>query len=342
MPIASSWSLRVAVPILSDRGRPDHPGFRLHCGARTGNDVAMRAAPGAVVVIGSTNADLIVQVERRPGPGETVLGGDLVVRPGGKGANQAVAAARLGAGVTFVGCVGSDAYAGLLVESLVEAGVDVRELHRVPGPSGTALITVTPDGDNSIVVSPGANARLDPARLEALGDTFTAARIAVLQCELPPPVVERAAMLAGAHGVRVQLNLAPPITLPAGVLALADPLVVNQHEAAVLLGRTGPVGADDLTDLLALGPRSVVLTLGSHGAVAGWPEGRAQVAAPRVAAVDTTGAGDALAGALAGRLADGDVLTDAVEYAVRVGSTAVMRRGAQPSFPHPEEVLGAQ
>ena len=144
----------------------------------------MRAAPGAVVVVGSTNADLIVQVERRPGAGETVLGGDLVVRPGGKGANQAVAAARLGAGVTFVGCVGSDAYAGLLVESLVEAGVDVRELRRVPGPSGSALITVTPDGDNSIVVSPGANARMEAARLDELGDTFAAARIAVLQCEL--------------------------------------------------------------------------------------------------------------------------------------------------------------
>ncbi len=310
----------------------------------------MRAAPGAVVVVGSVNADLIVQVEHRPGAGETVLGGDLAVRPGGKGANQAVAAARLGAGVTFVGCVGSDAYAGLLVESLVEAGVDVRELRRVPGPSGTALITVTPDGDNSIVVSPGANARMEPARLDELGDTFAAARIAVLQCELPLPVVERAAMLAGEHGVRLQLNLAPPAPLPAAVLALADPLVVNEHEAAALLnrsaggppGRTGSAGSagpDDLADLLALGPRSVVLTLGRHGAVAGWPEGRARVEAPRVSAVDTTGAGDALAGALACRLALGDVLTDAVGYAVRVGSTAVMRRGAQPSFPHPEEVL---
>jgi ribokinase len=303
----------------------------------------MRAAPGAVVVIGSVNADLIVSVERRPGAGETVLGGDLVVRPGGKGANQAVAAARLGAGVTFVGCVGSDAYAGLLVESLVEAGVDVHELRRVPGPSGTALITVTPDGDNAIVVSPGANARMEPARLDELSDTFAAARIVVLQCELAPAMVERAAMLAGEHGVRVQLNLAPPIRLPVAVLALADPLVVNEHEAATLLGRAGSaesVGPDDLTDLLALGPRSVVLTLGPDGAVAGWPEGRARVAAPRVSPVDTTGAGDALAGALACRLADGDVLADAVEYAVRVGSTAVMRRGAQPSFPHPEEVLG--
>jgi ribokinase len=341
-----------ACPILSDRDAPDHAGFplgRLPEAPARGHDVPVKAAPGAVVVVGSVNADLIVQVERRPGPGETVLGGDLVVRPGGKGANQAVAAARLGAGVTFVGCVGSDAYAGLLVESLVEAGVDVRELHRVPGPSGTALITVTPDGDNSIVVSPGANARMTPDRLGGLTDLLTAARILVLQRELPPATVERAALLAGERGVRLLLNLAPPARLPATVLALCDPLVVNQHEAAVLLPRfagvppgRASVGPDDLTDLLALGPRSVVLTLGSHGAVAGWPEGRAQVAAPRVAAVDTTGAGDALAGALAGRLADGDVLTDAVEYAVRVGSTAVMRRGAQPSFPHPEEVLGAQ
>lgn len=293
-----------------------------------------------VVVVGSVNADLVVRVERRPAAGETVLGGDLLVHPGGKGANQAVAAARLGASVAFIGCVGGDGYGEMLVQSLMEAGVDVRAVRRTRGPSGTAVITVTPDGDNAIVVSPAANARLDAGRIDEAKSTIAGARTLVLQMELPVPVVERAALLADSLGVRTVLNLAPPGPLSTTVLAVCDPLVVNEHEAATLLGSPVPAGAGSVTDLLALGPRSVVLTLGSGGAVAAWPGGQVRVPAPMVTAVDTTGAGDALTGALAWRLAEGDTLGEAVCFAVRVGSTAVLRHGAQPSFPRLEEVLG--
>ncbi|HET9658581.1 MAG TPA: ribokinase [Kineosporiaceae bacterium] len=337
---------------------PDHLGLAARHDARTvpvtGDLTAAdraaarpgRSVPPDVLVIGSANADLVVAVDRRPAAGETVLGGDLVVQPGGKGANQAVAAARLGARAAFAGCLGDDAHGDLLLASLTAAGVDVTLARRLAGvPTGVALISVTPDGDNAIIVSPGANAQVGTGDVERAlrtdGGADGGARVVVLQLELPPPVVAHAAVRAAGAGARVVLNPAPPAPLPPAVLAVCDPLVLNAHEAGVLLGLRGPAGPGAADALLALGPRSVVLTLGAGGAVVADPAGTTVVAAPRVTPVDTTGAGDALIGALAWRLVSGDGLVEAVRFAVRVASTATLRPGAQPSFPHPDEVLPA-
>lgn len=300
----------------------------------------MTMRPGRVVVLGSANADLTVSVDRRPGPGETVPGRDLVTLPGGKGANQAVAAARLGGTVRFAGCVGTDADGDLLLGVLADAGVDTSAVRRVDAPTGTALISVTPDGDNSIVVVPGANEEVGTDDVDALAGVMAAADVLVLQLELRHEVVAYAAAVAARHGTRVLLNLAPAVPVAAEALAACDPLVVNEHEAAFLLGGELPtdwlVAADRLRDL---GPASVVITLGGDGAVSCDTTTVDLAPAPKLTPVDTTGAGDAFIGALAVRLADGDSLAAATRYAVRVGSTTVLRRGAQTSYPTAEEVL---
>jgi ribokinase len=291
---------------------------------------------GRVVVVGSANADLVVSVQRRPGAGETVLGGELVTLPGGKGANQAVAAARLGAAISFVGRVGDDAHGRLLLESLRGAGVDVAEVGTGSEPTGVAIILLTPDGDNSIVVAPGANGALTPDHV--LTSTVTGADVLLLQREVDP-VTSLAAALA-CRG-RVLLNLAPSGPMPAQLLQRTDVLVVNEHEAADLLdgvdaGSLDPV--DAASRLRELGPAAVVITLGADGAVAADAAGSHRVHSPKVAVVDTTGAGDAFTGALAWRLAAGDGLPAALTVAVRVGALAVTRPGAQPSFPSAAEL----
>jgi ribokinase len=293
--------------------------------------------PFDVVVAGSINADLVVRVDRRPAAGETVLGGELAVHPGGKGANQAVAAARLGARVLMIGAVGRDGYGELLLDSLGAAGVDAAGVGRVEAPTGVALIVVDRAGENSIVVAPGANATVSPDVIAAHRGELGRAALCVLQGELPAAAVEAAAREAAAQGTRVVLNLAPPLALSRDVLALCDPLVLNEHEAAQVLG-TG-VDARATTELLRRGPRSVVLTLGSRGAVADAGSGPVAISAPRVSVADTTGAGDAFTGALAYRLARGDALADAARLAARVGALTVTREGAQSSFPDWAEVM---
>ncbi|HEV2780307.1 MAG TPA: ribokinase [Actinophytocola sp.] len=272
-----------------------------------------------IVVLGSANADLVVEVDRRPAAGETVLGSDTSVLPGGKGANTAVAAGRLGAGVAFLGAVGADAHGDLLLDSLRSAGVDVSLVRRRDRPTGIAYITVTPDGENSIVVSPGANAALDVSDVDIDG-----ARVLVASLEVPVPVVEHAVAEAVARGVRVVLNLSPVARLSAETLAGLDPLVVNEHEAAWLLG-----GAPDPPRLLELGVRSAVVTLGARGAVVVEDGRTREIAAPEVTPVDTTGAGDAFTGALAVGLARGADLVSAAELGVRVAAESVTRPGAQ-------------
>ncbi|RJL32909.1 ribokinase [Bailinhaonella thermotolerans] len=294
------------------------------------------ARPYDVVVAGSANADLVVRVERRPASGETVAGSDLATFPGGKGANQAVAAARLGARTALLGRVGDDGHGALLRASLERDGVDVSRLAATPGPTGVALITVGPEGDNSIIVSPGANARLTEEDVAGAADLIGAARVLSLQLEVPLPAVLAAARAAEAAGTRVVFNPSPPAPVPAGLLALCDPLIVNEHEAAFLLGEDAPEDPEERASaLLTLGPRSVVVTLGAEGAVVA---GEGRVPSPRVTAVDTTGAGDAFTGALAWRLARGDGLREAAVFAARVGAAAVRRPGAQSSFPTAEEV----
>ncbi|PPK68071.1 ribokinase [Actinokineospora auranticolor] len=275
----------------------------------------------AIVVLGSANADLVVEVARRPLAGETVLGSDTCVLPGGKGANAAVAAARLGGAVAFVGAVGGDANGDLVVRSLVDAGVRVDHVRRVDRPTGAAYITVTPDGENSIVVSPGAN-----AALTADDVWLGSARVLAASLEVPLAVVEHAVVAAERVGARAVVNVSPVARLSAEALAVLDPLVVNEHEA------------DELGDLLALGVRSAVITLGARGAVVVERERATEVPAPRVDVVDTTGAGDAFTGALAVALAGGADLVSAVRRAVAVASVSVTASGAQPSYPTQERM----
>ncbi|MFF4819173.1 ribokinase [Kitasatospora sp. NPDC001309] len=293
-----------------------------------------------VLVVGSANVDLVIGVERRPAAGETVLGSDLAVHPGGKGANQAVAAARLGARTALLARVGDDANGRLLLESQQNAGVDTEGVLVGGAPTGVALITVDPSGDNSIVVSPGANGRLTPEDVRAAGPLLHASRVVSAQLEIPlESVVEVVRQLPS--GTRFVLNPSPPQPLPAEVLAACDPLIVNEHEARVILGG-GTVGDDPAAwarELLASGPASVVVTLGSEGAlVASAEEEAVRVAPVKVDAVDTTGAGDSFTAALAWKLGAGASLVEAAAYAARVGAVAVTRRGAQESFPTTEEV----
>ncbi|MGP3922936.1 ribokinase [Streptomyces sp. 8N616] len=296
-----------------------------------------------LLVVGSANADLVIGVDRRPAAGETVLGSDLAVHPGGKGANQAVAAARLGARTALLARVGDDAHGRLLLESLRAAGVGTAGVMTGGAPTGVALITVDPAGDNSIVVSPGANTRLTPGDVTDAGALLAAARVVSLQLEIPPATVAAAVRAARAAGTRVVLNPSPPAPLPAAVLAACDPLVANEHEARFLLRGHAAAAASEpeawASALLERGPRSVVVTLGAGGALVAGRDGEAlRVPSPPVEAVDTTGAGDAFTGALAWRLAAGDGLEEAVRFAVRVGAAAVTRAGAQESFPAAEEV----
>jgi ribokinase len=295
-----------------------------------------------VFVVGSINQDFVLSVERRPEPGETVTDAQLSKGNGGKGANQAAAAALLGADVAFLGRVGEDGFGEPLVEALAEKGVDTSLIEAASdSPTGTAFITVTPDGENEITVAPGANRRLTAADVDDAADSIGEARVLVAQMEVPPEVVLRAVEVAARRGTRALVNLAPPTEVPRALLEKLDPLVVNEHEAAFLLGdRVGGVdGAfSAASELLTLGPKSVVITVGKDGAVFSDGESTRHLSSPKVQAVDTTGAGDAFVGALAARLARDATLEDAVAYAVRAGAAAVTKEGAQRALPTPETI----
>lgn len=291
-----------------------------------------------VVVVGSANVDHVVEIDHRPAGGETILGSDLVFTPGGKGANQAVAAGLLGGSVGFVGCVGADSSGDLLVGSLAGAGVDLAGVLRVGEPTGVAIIMLTPDGENSIIVAPGANRQVTPEVVADNAELLADARVVVAQLEIPLESVVEAVWYA--PGARLVLNAAPAAPLPAELLAECDPLVVNGSEAALLLGDGAPEdGAGLAAALLELGARSVVVTMGAAGAfVAEGDGGPVHVTAAEVEAVDTTGAGDAFVGALAVRLAEGSGLAEAASFASRVAGIAVTKRGAQSSYPSRAEL----
>lgn len=286
-----------------------------------------------VVVVGSINADLILQVERHPRPGETLLGHTSTVLPGGKGANQAVAAARLGADVAMVGAVGEDAYAATALAGLRDAGVDLTHVRTVDAPTGLAVVTLSDDGENTIVVLPGANATVTPHRVDDAADLVAGARVCVVQAEIPLATVAHVARLAAAGGTRLVLNVAPAAELPPETVAAADPLVVNEHEAAILLGRRYADPAESARELAARGVRSVVVTLGVGGVVGVADGATWSLPARRVDALDTTGAGDAFVGALAAGIADGLAVEQAAALATRVAAASVTRLGAQPSYP---------
>jgi ribokinase len=295
-----------------------------------------------VFVVGSINQDFVLSVERRPAPGETVTDASLATHNGGKGANQAAAAALLGSSVALLGRVGDDGFGEQLVRSLADKGVDTSLVQEVPGSStGAAFITVTPDGENAITVAPGANRRLTAEDVDETSESIKEAQVLVAQMEVPPEVVLRAVEVAAGSGTRALVNLAPPFEVPRALLEKLDPLVINEHEAAFLLGERveGVDGALDAAPrLLSLGPGSVVITLGEEGAVLSGGESARHLRAPKVKVVDTTGAGDAFVGALAARLAGDAPLKDAVAYAVRAGAAAVTEAGAQGALPTPETV----
>lgn len=296
------------------------------------------AHPAGVVVVGSANVDLMVTVERRPDAGETVSGSDLVRHAGGKGANQAAAAARLGARTALLGRVGEDTDGEFVLAALREAGVDTNLVRVDQTATGTALILVDTDGDNSIVVSAGANARVDVPQVEAAAAVLRTAAVVVAQLEISMASVSAAAELLGAS-TRLILNPSPARSLPAALLLRCDPLVVNEHEARIVLGDGAPdEPSDQVRALLDRGARSVVITLGGRGCVAGQQStvgGAAEVIrlpGHDVRVVDTTGAGDAFTGALAAWLATGGSLRDAVDFATRAGALAVQHEGAQPAY----------
>lgn len=290
-----------------------------------------------VTVVGSLNMDLVICAPRIPQRGETIIGSDFRTLPGGKGANQAVAAARLGAQVSMVGRVGDDAFAVSLLGNLAASGVDYTHVFRDSGAAtGVALIVVDEAGDNSLVVASGANMRLSPDDVDAARSAIAAADVLLLQLESPLESVSRAAQVARAHGVRVILNPAPARPLPADLLALVDVLIPNESETALLTGMPvkDQIEAEAAAAALReMGVETVILTLGERGALlAGAGEGRL-FPAFRVTPVDTTAAGDAFVGGLAVALAEGKPLADAVRWGNAAGALATTQLGAQPSLP---------
>jgi ribokinase len=293
----------------------------------------------SVTVVGSLNEDVLVAVDRLPGRGETVIGNSVALAPGGKGANQAAAAGRLGGGVHMVGRVGADEAGDRQLAALEDAGVDVGRVQRTTGvPTGSATIPVEQgSGENLIVVVPGANGELRPADVTV--ESVPRAGVLLLQLEVPMETVTAAA--AAAHGT-VVLTPAPPRPLPADLLARVDVLVPNEHELAALAG--APAGTRSPTELVdlarAVASCSIVVTLGARGALIVPADGGPALlqAPPAVSAVDTTGAGDCFCGALGHALAGGTALADAVRYAVTAAALSTTGTGARGALPGDDDV----
>jgi ribokinase len=297
-----------------------------------------------VTVLGSLNMDISVTVPRLPAPGATVLGSAAQFTPGGKGANQAVAAARLGADVRMVGCVGDDDFGRQLLAALRAEGIDADATRVVRSvPTGLAMIAVDQAGQNLIIVAPGANRQVGPA--DAAKAATNSSDILVLSAEIPVPAIEQA--LAQTPGRKI-LNLAPAPENAAELVAAAgehlDWLVVNESEAAAVLGHpvSGLANAKKAaTELTAKGPRHAVVTAGAHGAALAGSDGKHTVEGFTVTAVDTVGAGDTFVGALAVALAAGVPAPEAVRAAAAAGAAAVTRHGAQAAMPRPADILAA-
>jgi ribokinase len=299
-----------------------------------------------VTVLGSLNMDISVTVPRLPEPGATVVGSAARFTPGGKGANQAVAAARLGAEARLVGCVGDDEFGRQLLAALRAEGVDAGGVRVVAeAPTGLAMIAVDGAGENLITVAPGANHLVGAPEVARLGDGPR--DVLVISAEIPGPAISSA--LAAARGALCVLNLAPAPGTPRAAAALVaagppDWLVVNQAEAAAVLGRPVAGLADAgraAAELIAAGPRHAVVTAGGHGAALAGPDGPEVIAGFRVDAIDTVGAGDTFVGALAVVLAAGVPAPRAVRAAAAAGAAAVTRPGAQTAIPRPADILAA-
>ena len=299
---------------------------------------------GSISVIGSMNADYTVTTERLPGPGETVNGGPLQILPGGKSGNQAAAAARIGATVRMFGAVGSDTNADFLLGQLTDAGVDVTNVRRVLGPSGTTVITVDAAGENTIVYSPGSNAQVTVEYAESMRGTLTASTVLGLCLESPIDTVTAAARMCHDAGVKVLLNNSPfTPTIPAELIAVSDILLVNEHEMAQLLGVNEPQDDDwdgfdwnyALERMRDYGFEQAIITLGGDGSVvldATADEPVTRIAPVKVDAIDTTGCGDSFMGTVLAGLASGFTLHDAARLASYVSAYAATGYGAQASY----------
>lgn len=294
-----------------------------------------------ILVIGSSNTDMVVKTSRLPAPGETVIGGTFLMTPGGKGANQAVGAARLATvhsgQITFVAKVGNDLFGQQAIDGFRQAGIDTRHiLTDGDHPSGVALIIVDDRGENCITVAPGANGHLQPADLDAALLAVSSNTLVLLQLEIPLPTVEYAVEQATKRGLRVILNPAPAQPLPAHLFPSLFLITPNETEAEILTGIrvTDEVSAERAAlELHRLGVANVIITLGAKGAYLRTPTEAMLIAAPPVTPVDTTAAGDCFNGALAVALSEEQSLPDAVPFACRAASISVTRMGAQASMP---------
>lgn len=281
-----------------------------------------------VVVVGSTNLDLVAAVEHLPAPGETVMATSYAEHPGGKGLNQAVAARRAGADTAFITSLGNDAAGSSLHRLIVNESI-AAYVSDHDGPTGRALISVDNEAENSIVVVPGANAHLTMSVVESHRRVLERARVVLCQLEIPVTAVEAALAIAKAGGARTIVNPAPAQELPRGLLELCDVIVPNQHEVAMLGGASA---------LLDAGVNTIVITLGARGIRIVNREGEWEIPPYAVRAIDTTGAGDAACGALAAALARGSDITTAARRASAAGALAATRHGAVPSLPFSEEI----
>ncbi|MEC0205221.1 ribokinase [Paenibacillus lautus] len=288
-----------------------------------------------IVVIGSASMDLVVTSTKRPGAGETVLGDSFKTVPGGKGANQAVAAARLGAEVTMIGCVGDDSFGETILSNLKSNGVITNHVEPVTGmESGTAHIILA-EGDNSIVVVKAANDRITPDYVEQAAAVIKAADIVLIQQEIPEETVVRVSELCANYQVPLMLNPAPARPVPSVVIERAAYITPNEHEAAILFGD------EPLGDVLRRYPNKLIVTEGKRGVR--YFDGNEEVVVPgyKVDAVDTTGAGDTFNGAFAVALSEGMSIADSLRFANRAASLSVMKFGAQGGMPSRLEVEGS-
>jgi ribokinase len=291
-----------------------------------------------IVVVGSLNADLVQQVDRLPKSGETIAGSDLKIIPGGKGANQAYAAARLGGSVEMVGYVGDDAFGPMLTKSLQDTGADTSKVRVSPGATGTAAILVLPGGQNTIVISPGANGRLTATKTISALRTMGQHSILLTQLEVPIEASQAAMKLARERGATTIFDPAPARSLPSGFLKLVSFLTPNQTEAALLLGSHDVIESYEDAEnaarhLLERGPGAVVMKLGSMGVVIADTKSCRRFPSFPVEPVDTTAAGDTWNGAFAVALAENKPIAEAARFANAAGALSVTRHGAQSSIP---------
>jgi ribokinase len=292
-----------------------------------------------ILVVGSINMDLVVRVPHSPLPGETVLGGDFETFPGGKGANQAVAAARMGGEVTMVGRVGQDDFGDTLIHGLVENKVRTSQVIKDPdAPTGIAMISVATDGENSIVVASGANLKVSVEDVNKARPLMRETDLLLLQLECPMETVKAAVDLAQAYDIPVVLNPAPAQPLSQELLSQVDYLTPNEHELTLLADEEDIDRA--IEKLRGWGVRSLIITMGARGARVVTQSIDEHLPAHEITAVDTTAAGDAFNGALGVALAEGKTLLTSVRYAMAAGALAATKRGAQPSLPTRESVEG--